>query len=167
MTIDNTTTKKIKIIKKNTLLTNKGKGAGGSNTNKNGKEFESISSNEDYLLKEGYIRTKMNNNKTGYYLSKKYEDKEVIYLFQSGLKYYMLKNFNIDLFRNPDEAYIIKTNNGKIYIKILEKKEQNVEGSVETKLWSGPSLKREYEIVIGDNFIISYAYSLSDFLSKK
>ena len=28
-------------------------------------------------------------------------------------------------------------------------------------------MKKEYEIVIGDNFIISYAYSLSDFLTKK
>jgi len=31
-----------------------------------------------------------------------------------------------------------------VEIKIVEKKEQNVEGSVETKLWSSPSLKREY-----------------------
>lgn len=54
----------------------------------------------------------------------------------------MKNNYNINLFRNPDEAYIIKYNTGKKIIKILEKKEQHIEGSVETKLWSGPSLKR-------------------------
>ena len=32
----------------------------------------------------------------------------------------------------------------------VEKKEQKVDGSVETKLWSGASLKREYELVSPD-----------------
>jgi hypothetical protein len=40
-------------------------------------------------------------------------------------------------------------------------------GSVETKLWAGPSLKREYEIILGDNFIVEYAYCINKFLSKK
>ena len=32
-------------------------------------------------------------------------------------------NYDINLFRNPDEAYIIELNNDKTIIKILEKKE--------------------------------------------
>jgi len=55
---------------------------------------------------------------------------------------YMKNKYNIELFRCPDEAYIIEYTSGRKVIKILEKKEQNVEGSVETKLWSGPSLKK-------------------------
>ena len=55
----------------------------------------------------------------------------------------------------------------KKILKILEKKEQNVEGSVETKLWSCPSLKREYEICVNFNFEISYALSVSIFLKIK
>jgi hypothetical protein len=38
----------------------------------------------------------------------------------------MKQNYDINLFRCPDEAYIIEYKNGKKIIKILEKKEQNV-----------------------------------------
>lgn len=75
--------------------------------------------------------------------------------------------YNIELFRYPDEAYIIEYNTGLIIIKILEKKTQNVKGSVETKLWSGPSLKREYELVLGNKFNIHYGYCVNNFLKKK
>lgn len=40
-------------------------------------------------------------------------------------------------------------------------------GSVETKLWSGPSLKREYELVLGNKFEICYGVCVSDYLKKK
>ena len=85
---------------------------------------------------------------------------------QSGLKLFCQKNYNIDAIREPDEAYIIKKDD-KTTIKILEKKAQNGQGSVETKLWACIGLKREYEIVFGDNFIIEYAFCLSTFLQKK
>jgi hypothetical protein len=42
-----------------------------------------------------------------------------------------------------------------------------VEGSVETKLWSGPSLKREYELVLGNDFEVHYGFCVSEFLKKK
>lgn len=85
---------------------------------------------------------------------------------QSGLKTYFKLKYGIILCRNPDEAYITKTN-GKCIIKILEKKEQHCDGSVETKLWAGPSLKREYEIILGDDFVVEYAYCINKFLSEK
>jgi hypothetical protein len=91
-----------------------------------------------------------------------------VFAQQFGLKTYVRQKYNIELFRCPDEAYIIKYNNSeKIIIKILEKKEQRVEGSVETKLWSGPSLKREYELMLGDNFEVNYAFCVNDFLKTK
>ena len=40
-------------------------------------------------------------------------------------------------------------------------------GSVETKLWSGPSLKREYEIVLEKEFEVHYAFCVNEFLKKK
>ena len=80
---------------------------------------------------------------------------------------YMKNKYNIELFRCPDEAYIIEYNTGKKIIKILEKKEQNVEGSVETKLWSGPSLQREYELVLGADFEVHYGFCVNEFLKKK
>ena len=102
-----------------------------------------------------------------YHLAKIFDDKIIVFVLQNGLKTYIKKKYNIDLFRCPDEAYIIEYNTGKKIIKILEKKEQNVEGSVETKLWSGPSLKREYELVLGDEFEVHYGFCVSQFLKDK
>ena len=150
-------------------LVNKGTGAGGANTNYYGKKFEEKTDNQTRLLDNGFTKMKPNksNKKYDYYLSKSYEDKTVIFVLQNGLKTYIKHKYDIDMFRCPDEAYIIEYNTGKKTIKILEKKEQNVQGSVETKLWSGPSLKREYELVLGNDFEVHYGFCVSDFLKKK
>ncbi len=153
------------------IIVNKGTGAGGANTNYYGKKFEEKTNNQTRLLNDGYIKnsfTKKPKKAYDYYLSKTFEDKTIIFVLQNGLKMYMKNKYNIELFRWPDEAYIIEYNTGKkVVIKILEKKEQNVEGSVETKLWSGPSLKREYELVLGDDFNVHYGFCVSEFLKKK
>ena len=152
-------------------IENKGTGAGGSNTNLYGKKFEEITDNEPLLKEQGYIKKRFGNpkqkQKNDYFLKKNYEDKEIVFVKQNGLKYYMKHKYNIELCRCPDEEYIINYNSGKCVIKILEKKEQRVEGSCETKLWSGPSLKREYELFLGENFEVQYAFCFSIFLQKK
>jgi hypothetical protein len=162
-----------------TLIINKGIGAGGTNTNYYGKLFEQKTNNLERLLEIGYVENSFTKTKTTRfchcYWSKTFEDKTIIFLLQSGLKTYMKKKYNIDLFRCPDEAYIIEFhNNGngndfqkKNIIKILEKKEQRVDGSVETKLWSGPSLKREYELVLGEGFEVFYGFCVNGFLKNK
>jgi hypothetical protein len=161
----------ITTIEEKTQITNinKGTGAGGANTNLYGKKFEEKTNNQQRLLDSGYTINHFTKNpkKSFDYLSKTFEDKKIIFVLQNGLKIYIKRKYNIDLFRCPDEAYIIEYNNGKKVIKIVEKKEQKVEGSVETKLWSGPSLKREYELVLGDAFEVHYAFCVSDFLKKK
>lgn len=152
------------------IIINKGTGAGGANTNYYGKKFEEKTNNEKRLLCDGYVKKNFKEKPKkiyDYYLSKTFEDKTIIFVQQSGLKMYMKNRYNIELFRCPDEAYIIEYNTGKKVIKILEKKEQNVDGSVETKLWSGPSLKREYELVLGSDFEVYYGFSVSEFLKKK
>lgn len=152
------------------VIINKGTGAGGANTNYFGKKFEEKTNNQIRLINDGYTKhsfKKKPKKAYNYYLSKSFEDKTIVFVLQSGLKMYMKNKYNIELFRCPDEAYIIEYNNGKKVIKILEKKEQNVEGSVETKLWSGPSLKREYELVLGDDFEVHYGFCVSEFLKKK
>jgi hypothetical protein len=143
----------------NEVTLNKGTGAGGSNTNYHGKLFEEKTNNYQRLIDNGYT-------KNGYYLTKTVEDKSIVFVLQNGLKTYMKMKYNINMFRCPDEAYIIEYTSGRRVIKILEKKEQRVEGSVETKLWSGPSLKREYELVLG-GFEVYYGFCLSSFLKTK
>lgn len=141
-------------------IANKGTGAGGANTNLHGKHFENKTFNGERLLGQGYI-------KKGNYLEKKCDDKSCYFMEQRNLKYFMKQKYNKDVFRCPDEAYIYDYGNGRVTVIILEKKEQRVEGSVETKLWSGPSLKREYELLLGDGFVVYYGFCVSEFLKKK
>lgn len=165
-------TKSILIIKEPLLnmIVNKKTTAGGANTNYYGKKFEEKTNNQPRLLNDGYIKNSFTKNPKkvyDFYLSKTFEDKTIIFVLQNGLKMFMKNKYNIELFRRPDEAYIIEYNTGRKVIKILEKKEQNVEGSVETKLWGGPSLKREYELVLGHEFEVHYGFCVSEFLKKK
>ena len=100
------------------------KGGGGSNTTKNGKKFEDLTNYEnistDYTKTFFTKDTKKVNN---YYLSKKFDDKTIVFVSQNGFKTYMKKKYNKIVFRCPDEAYIIEYNTSKkIIIKILEKK---------------------------------------------
>ena len=145
---------------------NKGTGAGGANTNYYGKKFEEKTNNQSRLLDAGYTKCRVTKNKYGYYLSKTFVDKTIIFVLQNGLEMYMKYKYNIQVFRCPDEAYIIEYNTGKRTIKILEKKEQNVGGSVETKLWASPSLKREYELVLGSGFDVYYCLCINVYLQK-
>ena len=149
------------------ILINKGHGAGGSLTNYYGKQFENITNNLIRLLNDGYCKHNFSKKPHDYYLFKIYEDKTITFVVQNGFKKYMFNKYNIELFRYPDEAYIIEFNTGEKIVKILEKKEQRVEGSIETKLWSSPSLKREYELILGDKFKIQYGLCVNDFLKQK
>jgi len=146
------------------LIINKGKGAGGANTTFYGKKFEDKTNNQERLIEMGYVKHLKNGY---YYLEKTFEDKTVVFVLQDGLKKYLKNKYNIEIFRRPDEAYIIEYTNGEKVIRILEKKEQNKEGSVETKLWAGIGLKREYELVLGNEFKVVYGFCVSKFLQNK
>jgi len=45
------------VLQSSTIIINKGTGAGGANTNINGKKFEKKTSNQSRLLEQGYITT--------------------------------------------------------------------------------------------------------------
>ena len=146
-------------------LLNKGSGAGGANTYLFGKKFEELT-NLNLNLNDWKLNVLNKKNKNGYFLTKKINNKDFCYMSQKGFVEFFKKILNIDLFRNPDEAMVIIDTDDKKTVKILEKKEQNVEGSVETKLWSGVALKREYELMLPD-CKIEYAFCLSDYFKKK
>ena len=187
------------------IIENRGTGAGGANTNKNGKKFEnktsvfelfesnnSILANiSEHKITKQLIDTKSNSKSNSKSKSKSknrfyYEQinpllsNKIIYLTQSGFKIYFKQMFNIDVYRLPDEAYLIITeqnNNINYHLKILEKKNQNMNGSVEDKLKTGQFTKREYEKMLNldeknrkdqkYSFKISYAFCISQFLQEK
>ncbi len=147
---------------------NKGTGAGGANTNVNGKAFEEKTSNMKRLLESGFTRNPIPGHKGKYdfYLEKKTDGGSIVFLSQGGLKSYFSWKFNLELFRAPDEAYVIQRGD-KYILKVLEKKNQNVEGSVDTKLLAGPGFVREYQFCLTDKFTVEYAFCISKFLETQ
>ena len=156
----------VKIIPEQQLnhIVNKGTGAGGAKTNYYGKKFEEKTNNEPRLIEKGYTKIIMSKNKSGYYLSKKNEELNIIFVSQSGLKEYIKTVYNIELFRCPDEGYIIEKPNCKPKILILEKKNQNGSGSVDTKLLAGPIFREEYEEALEYKFDVCYGFCVSKYL---
>jgi hypothetical protein len=152
-----------------TVIVNKGTGAGGANTNLNGKNFEAKTSNEHRLLVQGFQKTYMDKKeqKNNFYLEKVFPNGKLVFVQQSGLKKYMKQYNNLDIFRCPDEAYIWFPFDDIPVLKILEKKEQQTAGSVDTKLLSGPAFKREYELALEGKFKIEYAYCLNEYFNKE
>ncbi len=155
--------------KTNKTIKNKGTGAGGANTVLNGGAYEQITSIEKLLEKKGWEKKSFETN-TDYYFVKIDGNKKLVYVKQNGLKTYMEQFYSESAIRKPDEAFLIITKNENkdlINIKILEKKYQSKDGSVDVKLWAGPSLKREYELYYNEKYQVDYAFSLSKFLIDK
>lgn len=144
-------------------IQNRGTGAGGSNTNASGLPFEEKTSNEQRLLDNGFMKKSI--DKTNYYLTKTFENgKELIYVKQRGLRKYLEKFLGKTTCFNPDEAYLWK--NGDAYtLRVVEKKNQNVPGSVIEKLQTGNFKKRKYEKELGIE--VNYAYCMSAYLKKQ
>lgn len=150
-------------------VSNKGTGAGGANTNHNGNAFENKTDNEARLLSIGFIRKNIpgkEKTKYGYYLELIATTATIIFVKQNGLKNYMKSFHNKEVFREVDEAYIIKHTNGTT-LKILEKKNQNGGGSVEDKLCLGHHFKfMEFPSYVGPEFQVEYAFCISSFLKE-
>ena len=147
----------------NTEKPNKGKGAGGASTNKNGKGFEKVT-----LLNE-----KINVHHS-------YEEfNEITFHSKPSKKYLAIKNlrkfserympkekYNPNISAHgckvPDECYIdISTDT----IFIIEKKFQSCNGSVCEKIQSGPFKKKHY----GEKYMgykIVYIYCLSNWFKS-
>lgn len=150
---------------------NRGTGAGGANTNVTGKSFEQKTENETRLLANGFVRKQIpgckNNSESSFYLIKETGPTEsIVYLTQYGLVKYFKHFFKKEMCRRPDEAYLFR-NGDKYTLKVLEKKNQNMSGSVDTKLLAGIGFIKVYEYHIkNENFTVRYAFCISDFLKK-
>ena len=154
-------------------IINKGTGAGGYKTTLHGNTFELFTSIELKLLENNFNKIILDKKSTyGYYFEKNVDNKQILYFTQFGFKKYFKKTLNINIYKNPDEAFVIYSNN-EYNIKILEKKNQNVEGSVEDKLKTGDFNRREYLKIfnkeLNNKFKINidYAFCISKFLQNK
>ena len=144
------------------MSSNRGTGAGGANTNVNGLAFEERTSNERFLRENGFEEMNIGNT---YYLRKQIGDKELMFFMKKGFKKYIQQTFRIDICREPDEAYLWKS--GDTYtFRCVEKKNQNVAGSVDTKLLAGPGFVDYYKRALGPQFDVEYAFCVSSFLHK-
>tara|TARA_Y100001970_G_scaffold280725_1_gene390161 strand:+ start:3604 stop:4341 length:738 start_codon:yes stop_codon:yes gene_type:complete len=143
-------------------ITNRGTGAGGANTNKNGLKFErKINLRENYMI----ISTKNNINEIIFNGTKQ----KFIEVHKAKLQNYMKKNNEMNLninighgCKHPDEAYI---NENKKLLIIIEKKFQQGTGSVCEKLQTA-LFKREHYGKLFPNYKIEYVYCLSNWFIK-
>lgn len=154
-------------------IINKGTGAGGANTNNSGLPFEKLLSNEPYLLANGFLKVNFGKTNNMYYLQKQYIQQDipkiVYYAKKKAFKYLAKNIFNVDICKEPDEAYLIHSISDNTYqLKIIEIKNQNTDGSVEDKLMTCNMVRRMYnEFFNKFNIQVDYAFSISNFLKKK
>lgn len=135
---------------------NKGSGAGGLNTNKNGLPYEKLTDLDDKIitLEKYKFSTKIIFNNT---------DKVFIKTKQYNLFKYMKDEIDENITKahgckNPDECYIDKESK-KIFI--IEKKFQQCSGSVCEKIQT-PDFKLWQYSRTFPNYNIIYIYCLSD-----
>lgn len=161
-----------KLVKKENLRKdNKGKGAGGANTNKSGKAFEKKTDIIKYLEQFGFKKVNFGDGKSDYIYEKEIDDLKITFVQQTGFVNYCRKTFDIDFDRRPDEAFIIKRSEKDFEFKIIEKKNQTVSGTVDSKIYNGPYFIYEYMEYLKDNknfnFKLSYSYCLSQYFKDK
>lgn len=142
-----------------TKIINKGTGAGGANTTKNGHAFE-----DKCNLANCILTKKFGKGKNDFYDVIKIENKLFKRVFKTGLKNYLKKYFEDKWKKNlqPDECLIDEDN--KI-LYILEKKYQQRAGSVDEKIQTGDCKIFIYRHLY-PQFKINFIYILSDFYKK-
>ena len=124
--------------------------------------------NRDYLNIDDIINT----ISTKLPEMKNYDGKKSIFFCSKRDFIKFMKNrLNYDSIREPDESFIIMNNDNTYNVIIIEKKNQNVEGSVEQKLWGADTMRAEYCYAAKEQNISSikfdYMFCLCDFLHKK
>lgn len=143
-----------------TNIKNKGTGAGGSNTNKNGIPYEEITDLDDRI-------TIIETNKFSNTIKFNDNEKSFIKTKQANLFKCMKDEINTNIkkahgCKNPDECYIDKELKNMF---IIEKKFQQCSGSVCEKIQT-PDFKLWQYSRTFPNYNIIYMYCLSDWFKK-
>ena len=145
----------------NISICNKGYGAGGSNTNKNGIAYEKLTELDDKITihakNEYSLEISFNNNNEKRYIKTK----------QSNLFKCMSQEINPNITKahgckNPDECYIDQQNKNFF---IIEKKMQKSNGSVCEKIQTPDFKVWQYQRTF-PSYNIIYIYCLSDWFKE-
>lgn len=156
--------KQEKLAKKDqNKVTNKGTGAGGANTNKNGLAYEELTDLSEKLKKNIPIKKGINEVEFEGY------ERKLIKASKDSLRKYMKEKGELNEeedpspgCKEPDEAYIDPEHKN---VFIIEKKFQQGPGSVDEKIQTGPFKKKDYEEQF-PNYTIYYMYCLSDWFKR-
>jgi hypothetical protein len=147
-------------------IINKGTGAGGANTNKNGLSYEEITN-----LSTNYVEVGIVNNGKTKCKSIKFDSYDNVYISGNKSQLHSYMNFinekNNTIIpaagcKEPDEYYI--DNNTK-QLFIIEKKNQNGNGSVDEKLQTCVFKKLHYSKLF-PNYKIHYIYCLAEWFNR-
>jgi len=145
------------------IIKNKGTGAGGANTNKNGLSYEEMTN-----LESLYSECNKNKKDKSQIIKFNGYENELINANKSTLHKYMKnigeKNSSLKSAagcKEPDEAYIDLQ---RKIIFIIEKKFQQTPGSVDEKIQTAAFKKYHYTNLF-PNFKIHYIYCLSDWFT--
>jgi hypothetical protein len=138
-------------------IKNKGHKAGGAKANKNGKSYEKYVDCTDYLINNKNFKI---NDK---YIKMINNNLEILIFKQKEFNKYLKIHYNKDIYRIPDQTILIKKDNNIHKIIIIEIKNQNVNGSVEDKLWASIGIKQHYQYWLKD-YTIEYMFILNTFL---
>jgi hypothetical protein len=144
-------------------------GIGGANT-KTGLVFEIETDLITFLSKQkGYTTEKIEGYKHSYFIN--YENKQVARTFPKNDLYTFLENeYKLDWTKVlskrllPDDALYVVLNNT---VYIIEKKNQQVAGSVDEKLQTCDFKRKQYKKLFSRlNFEVEYMYLLSDWFKS-
>ena len=164
-------TLKVKTCK--TGIVNRGTGAGGSQTNKNGKAYEEKTCFDKFCSKEWKKIILDKNTIFGYYMEIKFPGFTIHKFSQGGIKKYFnhFTEFKTrgKLSRHHDEAFFIqfKDKSRKPILKILEKKHQHCAGSADTKILAAWGFIKYYKKKFLNKIEIEYAFSVNNWLKTQ
>lgn len=145
------------------IIKNKGTGAGGARTNLNGLPYEKMTD----LASEFSIVSRESTHKVVHFNADPQNDRNFIRARKNKFKKYMEPFTNHDMkwvhgSKKPDECYIDE--NSKT-IFVIEKKFQQIEGSICEKIQSAPCKIWNYKKIFPQHNIV-YTYTLSDWYKE-
>jgi hypothetical protein len=148
-------------------MTNRGSGAGGAKTTKNGSQFEDAMDSEPHLLKMGFSKIQIGDKSANTGLTKQVGKKTVYFFKQRKFNYFISQEYGKDVCRQPDESFVVVEDKKKTKIFIVEKKNQNTTGTVEDKLGASDFMRMCYEDGLGTDFEVEYALCLSSWFKTR